>query len=73
MASKEELLKSLSDCVVQMEDEMVVPVAEEYIQEGYPAINGILHGLVDVINKAADLFEKNSVEAVKLVNHLIGA
>ena len=37
MASKEELLAKLSECVVEMEDEEVVEVAKEYIEAGYPA------------------------------------
>ena len=32
MASKEELLAKLSECVVEMEDEEVVEVAKEYIE-----------------------------------------
>jgi dimethylamine corrinoid protein len=58
MRSKEELLKGLSDCVVDMEDEEVTAVAEEYIEAGYPALEGILDGLVDGMNKAAQLYEE---------------
>ena len=58
MRSKEELLKALSDCVVDMEDEEVTGVAEEYIAAGYPALDGILDGLVDGMQKASDLYEQ---------------
>ena len=58
MRSKEELLKALSDCVVDMEDEEVTGVAEEYIAAGYPALDGILEGLVDGMQKASDLYEQ---------------
>ena len=58
MRTKEELLKTLSDCVVDMEDEEVNEVAEEYVSAGYPAIDGILQGLVDGMNKAAQLYEE---------------
>ena len=58
MRSKEELLKALSDCVVDMEDEEVTRVAEEYIAAGYPALDGILDGLVDGMQKASDLYEQ---------------
>lgn len=58
MRTKEELLKALSDCVVDMEDEEVNAVAEEYVEAGYPAIEGILDGLVDGMNKAAKLYEE---------------
>ena len=58
MRSKEELLKALSDCVVDMEDEEVTGVAEEYIAAGYPALDGILEGVVDGMQKASDLYEQ---------------
>ena len=35
--SKDDLIKKLSDCVVDMEDEAIVEVAETYIQKKYPA------------------------------------
>jgi len=57
-ASKEELLKKLSDCVVEMEDEEVVSVAEDYIAAGYLAFDGIMEGLVDGMNRASALYEE---------------
>jgi hypothetical protein len=56
--SKEELLEKLSECVVEMEDEEVVDVADEYIESGYPALDGIMEGLVDGMNKASDLYDE---------------
>ena len=38
---KEELLKQLETCVLEMEDEQVSQVAEEYIAEGFNAYEGI--------------------------------
>ena len=58
MRTKEELLKALSDCVVDMEDEEVNDIAKEYVEAGYHAIDGILEGLVDGMNKAAQLYEE---------------
>ena len=58
MRTKEKLLKALSDCVVDMEDEEVNDIAKEYVEAGYPAIDGILEGLVDGMNKAAQLYEE---------------
>ena len=55
--SKEELLEKLSECVVEMEDEEVVDVANEYVESGYPALDGIMEGLVDGMNKASDLYD----------------
>ncbi len=56
--SKEELLEKLSECVVEMEDEEIVDVANEYIESGYPALDGIMEGLVDGMNKASDLYDE---------------
>lgn len=55
--TKEELLAKLSECVVEMEDEDVVDVANEYIEGGYPAFDGIMEGLVAGMNKASDLYD----------------
>lgn len=40
-----------------MEDEEVVDVANEYLEAGYPAFDGIMDGLVDGMNKASDLYD----------------
>ena len=56
--SKKELLEKLSECVVEMEDEEGVDVANEYIESGYPALDGIMEGLVDGMNKASDLYDE---------------
>ena len=58
MKSKEALLTELSDCVVDMEDQMVAKVAEEYIETGYPALDGITGGLVDGMQRTAELYEQ---------------
>ena len=57
MSSKEELLKRLSDGVVEMEEENVACAAQEYLDAGYPAFDGIMEGLVDGMNRASELFE----------------
>ena len=56
--AKEELLEKLSECVVEMEDEEVVDAANEYVEAGYPALDGIMEGLVDGMNKASDLYDE---------------
>lgn len=58
MASKEELLQELSRCVLEMEDDAVADVARAYAQAGYEPLDGILHGLVDGMNKASELYEQ---------------
>lgn len=54
---KEELLKRLSDGVVEMEEDDVVEAAKEYIEAGFPAFDGIMDGLVDGMNRASELYE----------------
>lgn len=58
MSPKEELLNKLSDCVFEMEDEAVEDVAKEYIEAGYDALDGIVHGLIVGMNKAAEMYEQ---------------
>ncbi|MBQ1887923.1 MAG: corrinoid protein [Firmicutes bacterium] len=58
MREKEELLKELSRCVSDMEDEMVTGVAEEYAQSGYDPQEGIMKGLVEGMNEAGRLYEE---------------
>ena len=56
--SKEELLAKLAECVLEMEDEEIVEVAEEYIEAGYPAYDGVMDGLVAGMNEASVLFDE---------------
>ena len=58
MANKVELLKKLSDAVVEMEDDTVVEVAKEYLAEGMPAYDGIMEGLVDGMTRASKLYDE---------------
>jgi corrinoid protein of di/trimethylamine methyltransferase len=54
---KEELLKRLSDGVVDMEEEDVIAASNEYIEAGYPAFDGIMDGIVDGMNRASQLYD----------------
>lgn len=56
--SKEELLKKLSDHVVEMEEEEVVEASKDFLAHGYPAFDGIMEGLVDGMNRASKLYEE---------------
>ena len=40
-----------------MEEENVACAAQEYLDAGYPAFDGIMEGLVDGMNRASELFE----------------
>ena len=56
--SKEELYKSLSDAVVNMEEEETVILANEAIIEKYDAYEAIDKGLADGMERAGKLFEE---------------
>ncbi|MBC3796159.1 cobalamin B12-binding domain-containing protein [Acetobacterium tundrae] len=56
--TKEEFLKKLSDCVVDMEEDSVVNIVKEYIQAGYDPQEGMLDGLVDGMKRASVLFDE---------------
>lgn len=58
MANKEELLQKMSDMVFEMEDEDIAEVCEEYIEEGHDALDGIMDGLVDGMNRASKMFDE---------------
>lgn len=58
MYDKQALLRQLSDCVLNMEDERVVDVSQAYVREGHPPLEGILGGLVDGMNRAGALYEE---------------
>ncbi len=58
MSVKEELLKRLSDGVVNMEEDDVAEAAQEYLEAGYPAFDGIMKGLIDGMNRAGQLYEE---------------
>lgn len=57
MTEQSVLLKRLSECVLEMEDDEVIKVAEEYISDGYDPLTGVLDGLVPGMQKASELYE----------------
>lgn len=58
METKETLLKKLSDEVLEMEEESVPETARAYLEAGYPALEGIMDGLIDGMNRAGQLYEE---------------
>lgn len=58
MSLKEELLKRMSDGVVDMEEDEVAEAAQEFIDSGFPAFEGIMNGLIDGMNRTSVLFEE---------------
>ena len=61
MSAKEELLKRMSDGVVDMEEEDVAEAAQEFIDAGYPALEGIMEGLIDGMNRTSVLFDRGRI------------
>ncbi|HIU43439.1 MAG TPA: corrinoid protein [Candidatus Ventrousia excrementavium] len=57
-ADKEKLLAELDRCVLEMEDEAVTGVAQEYVNNGYNAYEGIVNGLSRGMEKAGELYEQ---------------
>ena len=58
LEKKQELLEKLSDGVLEMEEDLVIEAANDYIENGFPALEGILNGLVDGMNKASKLYDE---------------
>ena len=58
MSEKTELLQRMSDDVFEMDDEDIIPACEEYINDGYEALDGIMEGLVDGMSRAGRLYEE---------------
>ena len=56
--TKEDLLKKLSDCVVDMEEELVIVVAKEFVEAGFDPQEGIMDGLVDGMKRAGVLYDE---------------
>lgn len=57
--SKEELLEALKNSVIDMEDEDVVAeIAQEYIDGGFKAYDGIMDGLVEGMNEVSKLYDE---------------
>ena len=52
MNDKEKLLAELSRCVLEMEDEAVVDVAQAYVDAGHDAYDGITEGLSDGLSRS---------------------
>ena len=58
MNEKEKLLAELSRCVLEMEDEAVVDVAQSYVDAGHDAYDGITEGLSKGMEQAGQLYEE---------------
>lgn len=57
--TKKEFLKQLSDAVLYFDDEGIVTLAENYLKEGYPALDAVMDGLVEGMDRAGQLFAED--------------
>lgn len=55
---KDKYLKLLSNYVFEYEDEKIAEVAQNYLDEGYPALDAIMNGLVDGMKRAGEMFQQ---------------
>ena len=58
MSRKEEIIKLLSDNALEMEEDDVVELSEEYVKLGYPVEEAITNGLIDGMNRAGVLYDE---------------
>ena len=58
MRDKAKLLSELNRCVLDMEEEAVVSVAQEYVAAGHDAYDGITEGLAKGMEQAGQLYEE---------------
>lgn len=67
MEKKELLLKTLSDCVLEMDDEEVIDAVKKYVAEGYDPQEGMLQGLADGMERASVLYEEGEYFVPELI------
>ena len=58
METREDYLDELARCVLEMEDELVIEVAQNYIDAGFDAYAGIVQGLSRGMEQAGELYEQ---------------
>ena len=56
--AKEEIIKDLKEMVIEMEDEEIAEVAQEYIDAGYEPYDGIMDGLVAGMNVVSEYYDE---------------
>ncbi|MBP2143782.1 corrinoid protein of di/trimethylamine methyltransferase [Methanococcus voltae] len=56
--SQENMIKQLSDAVLEMDEDLTEELSEAYIKNGYDAFEGISKGLADGMNRAGVMYEE---------------
>jgi corrinoid protein of di/trimethylamine methyltransferase len=59
MATQEELLEKLKEGVVEYEEDTVKEASQQWLDEGYVALDGIMDGLAAGMEIVGDLYDKN--------------
>jgi len=59
MATKEELIEQLKNGVIEYEEDTVKVAAQQWLDDGYVALEGIMDGLAAGMEVVGDLYEKN--------------
>lgn len=59
MATKEELLDQLKNGVIEYEEDTVKEAAQQWLDDGHVALEGIMDGLAAGMEVVGDLYEKN--------------
>ena len=67
MEEKEKLLSESSECVLEMDDERVVDVANQYIKGKYDITDGMLSGLAEGMRQASELYEEGEYFVPELI------
>lgn len=59
MATQEELLAKLKEAVIEYEDDTVKEASQQWLDEGYVALDGIMDGLAAGMEVVGELYDKN--------------
>jgi len=59
MATKEELIEQLKNGVVEYEEDTVTEAAQQWLDDGYVALDGIMDGLAAGMEIVGDLYDRN--------------
>ncbi len=58
MASKEELIEKLKEGVVEYEEDTVKEISQQWLDDGYEALEGVMDGLAAGMEIVGDLYDK---------------
>jgi corrinoid protein of di/trimethylamine methyltransferase len=59
MATKEELLEKMKTAVIEWQEEEIVGYAQQFLDDGYVALEGIMDGLAAGMEVVGELYDRN--------------